>query len=378
MTSGASHRRRWYCIVAVAAIGIGYYCYKSRIFTEPRRPPMSFNDTSDELKETVIVPTLDSPIAEGKSAIWCASFQLAWNRLKDDVAQGPVQIANAQTIADRLNRADQSEDDLDPDAVFAAAGLAKDGIVEQIQAQMARRFPKVPRPDLDVPPTGAVAYAYLAASSKYDYPFFENDEPFLFTDSAGKQTPVGSFGIRGKDNDAYHQLRRQVQVLYADDETMRHGGDISEFVLDLCRTSEPYQIVLARMNRKATLADTLADVELKVATRPSTYPLFPLDTVLVPNMAWKVSHRFKELEGEDKRFSNPALRDLHLDTAIQTIQFRLDRSGAELAAESKVFMKQSPCFFHVNRPFLLYLKKRGGKRPFFIMWVENAELLEKK
>src|SRR5262249_17869316 len=162
--------------------------------------------TSDQLKETVVVPTLDSPLAEGKSAIWCGSFQLAWNRLKDDVAKGPIQLANAQTTADRLNRADQSEDDLNPEEVFAAAGLAKDGIVERIHSQMARKFPNVPRPELDVPPSGAVAYAYLAASSKYDYPFFENDEPFLFTDSAGKKTSVGSFGIRRKDDYAYHKL----------------------------------------------------------------------------------------------------------------------------------------------------------------------------
>jgi hypothetical protein len=27
------------------------------------------------------------------------------------------------------------------------------------------------------------------------------------------------------------------------------------------------------------------------------------------------------------------------------------------------------------RPFLIYLKKRGAGHPFFVMWVDNAELL---
>src|SRR5262249_19888246 len=157
--------------------------------------------------QTVIVPTLDSPIPEGKSAIWCASFRFAWNRLKDDVAKEPIQLANAQPIADRLNRGEESEDDVEPDAVYAAAGLAKDGLVERIQAQMASKFPNVPRPQLDVPAGGAVAYAYLAASAKYEYPYFENDEPFLFRDSSGKETAVGSFGIRKKDDYAYERLR---------------------------------------------------------------------------------------------------------------------------------------------------------------------------
>jgi hypothetical protein len=281
---------------------------------------MSFDGTSDRLEQTVIVPTLDSPVPAGKSAIWCASFQLAWNRLKDDVAKEPLQLTNAQPIADRLNRTNHSEADVGPDAVYAAAGLAKDGIVEHIRAQMAGKFPDVPAPELNIPPEGAAAYGYLAASAKYDYSFFENDEPLLFTDSAGKQTAVGSFGIRKKDDYAYNRLRQQVQVLYCPREAIMKEKEIPEFIVDPCKTSQPYQIVLARVDRKPTLADTLAESEQKIAAQPApdhfVSELHPRDTLLVPNIAWRVSHRFKELEGKDKQFLNPALRGLYLDTAL--------------------------------------------------------------
>src|SRR5262249_17250176 len=161
---------------------------------------------------------------------------------------------------------------------------------------------------------------------------------------------------------------RQVHVLYCPREALWREKEVPEFILDPCKTSQPYQIVLARVNRKPTLADTLADVEQKIAAQPAPdafmSQLHPRDTLLVPNMAWKVSHRFKELEGQDKQFLNPALRGLYLDTAIQTIQFRLDRSGAELASESKVLVAPGASFFHLDRPFLVYMKKRGGKHPF--------------
>ena len=376
----------WYCSAAIAAAAIGtalWHFPKSRPLNELYNPPpMSFDGTSDQLQQTVLVPTLDSPIPQGKSAIWCVSFQLAWNRLKEDMAKGPLQLTNAQPFADRLNNAASSEDDVPPDAVYADAGLAKDGIVERIRAQMASKFPKAPSPQLDVPPRGAVAYAYLEASARYEYPFFENDETFVFTDSAGKQTAVGSFGIRGKDDYAYRQLRQQVKILYCPREAIWSEKEIPEFILDPCKNSQPYQIVLARVNRKPTLADTLADVEQRIAAQPASdrfaSELHPRDTLLVPNIAWRVSHRFTELEGTDKQFLNPELRGLYLDSALQTIRFRLDRSGAELASESKVFVKPGASFFHVNRPFLVYLKNRGGKHPFFVMWVENAELLEKE
>jgi hypothetical protein len=165
----------WYgsAAVAVTAIGIALWHFTiDKPHSATYDPPALFFDgTSDRLKQTVIVPTLDSPIPEGKSAIWCVSFQLAWNHLKDDVAREPLKLTKAQPIADRLNRADHSEADVGADAVYAAAGLAKNGIVEHIRAQMASQFPNVPKPELDLPADGAVAYAYLAASAKYDNKF---------------------------------------------------------------------------------------------------------------------------------------------------------------------------------------------------------------
>jgi hypothetical protein len=35
-----------------------------------------------------------------------------------------------------------------------------------------------------------------------------------------------------------------------------------------------------------------------------------------------------------------------------------------------------PKKLHFDRPFLIYLKKRDAARPFFVMWVDNAELLQ--
>ena len=66
---------------------------------------LSFDGDSSELKQTAFVPTLDTPIPDGKSAVWCASFQLAWDKLKSDVVtainQGKPVVANiAGTVTD--------------------------------------------------------------------------------------------------------------------------------------------------------------------------------------------------------------------------------------------------------------------------------------
>jgi hypothetical protein len=62
--------------------------------------------------------------------------------------------------------------------------------------------------------------------------------------------------------------------------------------------------------------------------------------------------------------------------ALQIISFRLDRSGVILESEA-IFaaFEAMPREFILNKPFLIYLKKRDTEQPFFVMWVDNAELL---
>jgi hypothetical protein len=340
----------------------------------------TFDGPSTSLDHTIIVPTLDTPVPKDKSAIWCASFQLAWDRLKNDVAKGPVKIENAQAVADRLNAAEFPEKSLDLESYYAAAGLAKDGIVKKILDDMARRFPEGPTPELREATEGVVAYGYLKAGVNYPIPYFDNDEAFEFTDSEGNSTCVKSFGIRKKDDDAYRSMRQQVSVLHVA-RAASTNRSLYEFILDPCKTSQPYQIVLARVERKATLAETIADVEKRIKDAPAELPYQQLhltDKLLVPTMHWNIAHRFKELEGKDKMLLNPSLTGLYIDTALQTINSRLDRGGAEVASEAKILAKSGGWrHFEFNHPFLIVMKKRGESQPFFVMWVDNAELMQR-
>lgn len=343
---------------------------------EPPDDPvaMSFDGSSEGLRQTQIVPTLDTPLSPGKSAVWCSSFQLAWHELNREVFKGPVQLRNAQEVADRLNRAKQTRADLPADSYYVAAGLIRDGIVERIQREMAAKFPGVPRPAFNPRPRMALAYAYLKAGVRYQHCFFNNTEPFLFTAASGKQSAVRSFGITDrqklKDNN-FDSFRGQVEVLW-------QQGD--EFAVDLCKQSTPNQIVLARMQRGATLADMVADVRARLeAGSGQQAHLGEEDTLLVPLMHWHLEHRFRELEGPDKSLVHPTLPGMYLGTAFQMIEFKMDRRGAEVASEVTIGWDGpalgQPSRYHFDRPFLICMKKRDAQQPFFVMWVDNAELL---
>jgi hypothetical protein len=338
-------------------------------------PAVAFQGDSRALKHSVVVPTLDTPLVKGKNLIWCASFQLAWDRLKDEVGGEPVCVADAEAVVKRLNHSAVSTDDLPEDGYYAAAGAAKDGIVEKIRAAMQERFHKEPT-ELNCMGGDLMAYAYLQAALRFTLPYFENDESFVFTDSQGRKTAVSSFGLREKDESKYSDLRRQPEVLYAN--ARIPVVQPAEFALDLCRESTPCQVIVARIPRKETLLATIEDLDARISGyRPDDWArqLHANSVLLVPNLHWSLSHHFSELEGPDKQLLNKGLQGLHLATALQTIDFRLDRSGVELQSESHEICKSSdPCFVF-DGPFLIVVKNRGARHPFFVMWVDNAELL---
>lgn len=70
---------------------------------EPPAKP-TFDGPSDKLKHTIFVPTLDSPVPESKSALWCATLAMAWQQLEKDVAKGPIQIKGEEELSRALSR----------------------------------------------------------------------------------------------------------------------------------------------------------------------------------------------------------------------------------------------------------------------------------
>jgi hypothetical protein len=366
-------------ILIVAAAGvIGYYFFL-RQGKPYQTPPITFDGPSDKLQQTVIVPTLDTPMPKGKNVIWCGTIQLAWNRLQKDVLHAPPAIRGAQSVVERLNRAKLDEADLPPDACLATAGFIKDGIAEKVAAQMKQRFQKEVQFDPMKDPKGILSYFYLQTDMPFTIPFFDNEKRFIFRDSQGKETAAASFGIREEDDYAYDRLRDQVELLYLD-RKKDNPEQLEEFVVDPCRNSSPNQLILACIPPKESLLETLQEVQKKIlGYEPGFHSDFGVrDVLLIPNFHWEIQHRFNELEGEDKAFLTPGFEGYYFTWVKQGIRFKLDRSGAELASEFKAYCKPMASFYIFDRPFLLYMKKRGSDRPFFVMWIDNAELLCKQ
>jgi hypothetical protein len=336
-------------------------------------PERVFAGSSDLLNQTVVVPVLDTSIPENTSAVWCISLQLAWNRLRNDIVKEPIKLSNGQKLADRLNNAEESENDVPPTDCFATAGAVDQGIVDEIQSGLAKQFPQNTMPPISGIRGGYVAFGYVKADVRYAYQFFNNREWLTFTQADGRAVRVRSFGLPEFSKTAPLEggCRNQVRVLF------REGG---WFAVDLSHRTTPNQVMLAKLPRRDTLAATLTELNEKLAGSQSK-PLPDSATLLVPNVNWRIEHDYRDLEGN--AFLNASMQGRKLVKAFQFVDFKMDRfgaaveSGAVLGSDNGHQREEdpNPDRYHFDRPFLIVMKKRDAKNPFFVMWVDNAELL---
>ena len=261
---------------------------------------------------------------------------------------------------------------------YAVAGSAAEGIVGRMTEDMAEQFPGVTLPDFNVIPESLLAYAYLKAEIAFKTPYF--DQQGTFTDATGNKTEVGGFGLFEGSNEVNEELAEQVEVLY----TSRKDGESSwmeleYYALDLCRFSKPCQVIVAQVpwrdNLQHVVNDLLARIE-RWEVRDIERKFHSTDQIFVPNVNYNLTHEFRELIGPGKAILNPGFEGYFIAAAFQRIKFKLDKSGALLVSDAAICVdKACPREFLFDRPFLVMLRKRGAASPFFVMWVDNAELL---
>jgi hypothetical protein len=337
----------------------------------------SFQGSSTKLKNTVIVPALETTFPKSKSAIWCATLPLAWQDLEKNAVKEAIVLKDAEELSRALSRS--PDPGLEEKNYYSAGGFLKDGILERIQMELPKKFPTAQVPNIPPPfPRAAVAYAHLDVSLEYPFQFNYSQKPLRFTDSKGIATEVHAYGIREDDKWlGQNSYRGQVEVLFL---TEHYIG------VDLSKTTNPYQIILARIPRKSTLKECLEEFDNK---RKGSHPtsLGGNVVLLVPSMLWEIQHHFEELEG--KFFTNQGFEEYFIQYTFQQIRFKMDRKGAKVIAGTIILGGDwngheeekprviPPDYYLFDGPFLIMMKKRDHAHPFFVMWVDNAELLQK-
>ncbi len=335
------------------------------------------------MSEIGVMSHLDAEIKPEETLVYCATFQLAWNQLCDEVIGQPsLCLKGDPPIAQALNQRLIGADDLDEQSYVAMAGFARDGIVERIRQALREKFDREPMIDLE--DSGDIlAYAYLEKALQFGIAFPEFDGPLRFNDG----TLVESFGIYAED-----PACEQVTVL-----DYRHQDD---FIIRLDTMSPRDELLLAKVPPSSTLRKTIDGVlvratsearqtairELREAGRDSNLLNPELqaasETLQIPKIRIDVEHSYEELIG--RTVCNPGWEGYYVSKALQAIKFDLDEKGTILRSDAVIEMTVtfSPYMiveerrqFIFDGPFLVCLKEREARYPYLALWVGSSEVL---
>ncbi|NQT38716.1 MAG: hypothetical protein HQ581_14560 [Planctomycetes bacterium] len=339
-----------------------------------------------DLAETDVLPHAQGPVTPGRNYLYCATFQLAWNEFADEILGEPIKLEGSPPMAEMLNAREVGREILSEDSYVAMAGKASDGIIEKIRAEVQRKFSGTEsrmlddvEDELEGDDTALIAYAYLQKS----LPFAEKFDDLQAIDFRARSGEVGvaAFGLKDFKwkSPRYAALGKQVTILdYVDDD---------DFILRLNTASGNEKLVLAKIPPAESLAATIAAVKRRIEN-PAGGDSFSSrlrkgETLAVPVVSVGVRRNFTELLG--RYFQNPGWEEYFVFYAQQGIRFRLDATGARVESEAAFVAatakeperKAEPRQLVFDKPFLILLEEADSDQPYFALWVETAEVLEK-
>lgn len=280
-----------------------------------------------------IVPNMLTSVDVSKNIAFSASFTLAWNEMRKQVG---APINNKAKAVKWMNDSPLSGDLLGPKE------YKRDVRIEGEQITLLVNFQK----DLG-----------------FDVPMQPLHQPFTFN---GK--PVKAFGMIDYDP----EIIGEAHLIYYRDE--------DHFVMNLDSKDKSSDMILAKgFNKGANLHVILQQVQgaIRKGTKITEYA-----SLQIPVLKFMEEEHFKELEGIDFKAKGQPYK---IKTARQKTSFTLDQDGAKVVDSAELTVAAAaldsgevkrPPNLIFDKPFVVLLQKKKSAFPYFMLKVENDEIMD--
>lgn len=325
---------------------------------------------------TVVVPHRGVAFDPAKeNAVWCATFEMAWQAFGREVVKEPLRLGPPAPAAfvEGMNEHPYPMDAVDTASCIAVAGRKADGILERIANEGMEKFHR-DLPQMKVAldrPDDILAYAFLRKDLPFEHPFEPSRRGIAFAGAAGR---IPAWGINPGERKGADDLAAQVRLLHR-----TPAREPDAFVLEFTPKGEEDRILLALVPGSPSLADTWSGVARMIGEGPAR-GLDSNPVLQVPRIRIDLLREYRELLGAP--VLNVGFWDYRLAAAAQSILFHLDEAGAMLESEALIRLTAGlppdrPDVFVFDRPFLVALIRKDAKEPYFLAWIANADLLAK-
>lgn len=351
-------------VIIIIIIGLVIYSTnKDDIKPEEQK----YSSSSSEFKNNMdVVLSLEDKINE--NSIWCGTFNLIWNDLKNDLAKQDIVFNPQPDIVNNLNKGTFTSDNLSENSYYKTYGIPNIELKEKIEKEIKDKFNETSDilNDFDWENASPESY-FLYAMLKKEFEF-----PKVFTElengDFGNYTNVKYFGI---NNTTENEVRQQVEVLYY--------NNPEDFAVRLL-TKEADEVIIA----KGANGETFGEIYELLKQRDEQYDgnksFSENDTLKIPNIKIKEKEELDELENKNFQFSNGD--EYYIEKALQTIEFEIDKKGGKIKSEAGMMVNKAaiiadePREFLVDDTFTIFLKEKDKELPYFAARISDISKVQ--
>ncbi len=295
--------------------------------------------------------------------VWGGAMNLTWNELSENIIKEEIKLNTSDNLAlemtSKLNNSPFSKNDLDVESYYIKSGYGQ-STVEEINRETRKKFPSKSFSDLqiDLGEREIISYAYFLKDVKYNEEFKKNSVWF------------NNIKVKGFVSDNYKNRNSVKIIKYESDD---------KFIIKIELKDKKDELILAKgydMESPKEVINEIIDNNKK--NLPS---MGENDTFSAPILHLDHTRIYNELIG--KFLANNDFQTYFISQMYEKIKFDMDEKGARVENEAVIVAKESAPIKPVerkrlllNEEYWLIMKRTDSNNPYFILGVNNTELME--
>lgn len=338
-------------LIIISLILVTLYIMKKR--------PEKINYKKTEIN---IITSLEDKTYE--NTIWCGTFNILWNELKNKYVKQDIKFKNNTKMVDNLNLGTFTSKNINDENYIIFAEKTSKELKEKIKKAIKDKFNETSDVLDDLSwnnYSGNDLTLYTMLKKEFEFP---NEFYQIISDETKETENIKYFGLTKNSDEKLHE---QVEVLY-------YENDSNYGVKLLTKTSD--EIILIKGIKKSTLKETYDELQIKIANQKNK-KFKSEDTLKIPNLNFKIKTSFKELINKPFQFSNG--EEYEITEAIQTISFELGKTGGKIKSEGGAGIKNTSLDenegrnFNFDKNFTIFLKEKNKQLPYFGAIINDVE-----
>lgn len=328
------------------------------------------SETDDKIDEPIsstegITTTLTLEDEIQNNTIWCGTFQLIWNDLKNKLAKQDIIFTPQLKVVENLNKETFTTNDISDKYYYKKIGSYTLELKKEIEKDIKDKFNETSDilDDFNWENKDERIY-FLYAMLKKEFEFEKQFEQ-LENGKFGEYENVKYFGIK---SDKADELKEQVEVLYYNSK--------EDFAIKL-ETKQDDEVIFCKNPNGKTFNEIYKYIQKEQKGYKGNKKIKEGELLKIPNINIKEKNEFTEIQEKPFFFSNGI--SYKIAKSLQTIDFELNRKGGKIKSEagmavvyeSMILEPKEKREFFIDDTFAIFLVEEDKNTPYFAGLIDD-------